>query len=181
MFLNGKLLDLVHYSFENGATEFGVGNFASSEKEANFNLVTLVEELLDPSEFDLKIVLTDLKSEADLLYFNLLLSLAALGELFALLVAVFAPIEDFNYGRFGIRSYFRQIQTCFCGQVECLPEAYDSALSTINIYQTHCLGGNFTVQTDFVDLEVSLKSSRVLYQLEGKWSTGIELVLDGMG
>ena len=157
-----------------------MGNFASSEEEANFDLVTLVEELLDPSEFDLKIVLTDLKSETDLLYFNLFLSLAALGELLALLVAVFAPIEDFYYGCFGIRSYFCQIETGLVGQVESLTEAYDSALSTINIYQTHCLGSNFTVQTDFVDLEVSLKSSRVLYQLEGEWSTGIEFMLEGM-
>ncbi len=152
MFLNGKLLDLVHYSFENGATEFGMGNFASAEEEANLDLVTLVEELLDPSEFDLKIVLTDLKSEPDLLYFNLFLSLPALGELFALLVAVFAPIEDFYYGCFGVGSYFCQIQTGLVGQIESLAEADNSTLSTVNIYQTHCLGGNFTVQANFVYL-----------------------------
>src|SRR5664279_3281525 len=44
-------------------------------------------------------------------------------------------------------------------------------LRTISTHQTYSLGGYLLVQTDFVYLEVSLKSSSVLYQFEAKWST----------
>jgi hypothetical protein len=131
----------------------------------------LFEELFDSGELNLQIVLTNLQSESYLLHFNLLLGLAALGELLALLVAVFAPIKDFNYRRIGVRSDFCQIQTGFICQVQRLIKAHNSSLRTININQTHGLGGDFTVQANFVYLVVSLKSSSVLYQFEAEWST----------
>jgi hypothetical protein len=74
------------------------GDLAAAEQEADLHLVPLLKELGGPAKLDLKIVLTDLQSEPDLLYLNLLLILLALGELFRLLVAVFAPIEDFTTG-----------------------------------------------------------------------------------
>lgn len=107
-------------------------------------------------------MLTDLQTEPHLLYLNLLLILLAFSKLFRLLVAIFSPIEDFYHRRLGVGSYLCQIQTRFSCRIECLPEANNAKLRTVDIDQTYCLGGNLTIQADFVYLEVSLKSSWVL-------------------
>jgi hypothetical protein len=79
----------------------------------------------------------------------------------------------------GAGSYLCQIQTRFGGGVESLAKADHATLRTINIDQTYRLGGYLTIQADFVYLEVSLKSSSVLYQFESfgsiflRWFIGV--------
>ena len=162
MFLNRNLLELLHDPVEDGPAELRAGNFPAPEEKADFDLVALFEELDGPVQFHLKVVLTDLQTEPHLLYLNLLLILLVFGKLFRLLVAVFTPIEDFYHGRLGTGSYLCQIKTRFSGCIEGLPEAYNATLRTVDIDQTHRLGANLTIQANFVYLEVSLKSSRVL-------------------
>lgn len=162
MFLNCDFLQLFHDSVENGSAELGSGNFPAPEEEADLNLVALFEELHGPVQFHLKVMITDLQTEPHLLYLNLLLILLVFSKLLRLLVAIFTPIEDLYHGWLGSGSYLCQIKTRFSGCIEGLPEAHYATLRTVDIDQTHCLGGNLTIQADFVYLEVSLKSSRVL-------------------
>ena len=162
MFLSGYLFQLGHHAIEDSPAEFGTRDLASAEEEAYFDLVALVEEFLGHVELHLQIVLSNFESQAHLLHLNLLLMLAALGELFGLLVAIFAPIEDFHYRWLGIGGNFCQVQARFRGGIQSLSEANNTLLRTITTHQTDGLGGYLMIQTDFVYLEVSLKSSSVL-------------------
>jgi hypothetical protein len=142
----------MHNTVENGPAKLWPGDLATTEEETDFDLVALFEELAGAAKFYLEIMLTDLEPEPDLLYLNLLLILPAFGQLFRLLVAVFAPIEDFYHRRLGVGSYFCQIQTRFGCDIERLSEGNDATLRTIGIDQTNSLGSDITVQADFVDL-----------------------------
>lgn len=125
------LRDFGQYSM----AEFRVSDLSSSEEETDFDFVALFEELPSPLEFDVEIMLADFESEPDLLDLNLALIALVAGLSLCLLVAVFAPVENFYHRRLSAGGDFSKIKTRFVRSIECFLQGYYPQLFSISTYE----------------------------------------------
>lgn len=82
--------------------QFLVCQFTPAVDDSQFDFVAGLEEVGDFAELDLQVVLPDLESEAHLFYLEYLGILLVALHLLGLLVAVFAPVDYFDYRWFGV-------------------------------------------------------------------------------
>ena len=117
--------------------------FATAEDDENFYSVTIVEELTNFTEFNVKVIVANFKADFHLfklgLFFAGFFTLFSL--LFHLLVLILAPIDDFNDRRVSGGGNLDEVDTLVPGENLGIAARHKAKL--------------FSVRTDYADLGVA--------------------------
>lgn len=112
-------------------SQFFVGHFTAAVKDLDSHFMSFAQKLADLSEFDFQISRADLKPEAHLLEFTLLVAATVFLSFFHLLVLIFAPVDDFRYRWIGVWRNFNEIEPGVSGGFESVGSTYDAKLFTL--------------------------------------------------
>ena len=105
-----------------------MGNFATTELQSDFDLVSFTQELLHVTNLGIEVGFTDLWFELDLFHCDLHGLFAGLFQLLRLFVAEFAVVHNATYGWICLRSDFDEIEFCNTRSFECVGNAHNSNL-----------------------------------------------------
>ena len=132
-FDNGAVSEESEDFVEHLLPHFFVGKLATTEDNHDFDVVSVVEEAANLADFNVKVVVANLEADFHLLKLGLLFAsfFAIFGLFFHLLVLVFAPIDDFDDGRVGIRGDFHEVNTGVSGEKLGVTARHDAELLSI--------------------------------------------------
>ncbi len=133
-------------------TPFGIGHFAPSEEDAQFDMFPLVKKFNGMLDLVGDIILSDLDREFHLFDFDLLLIFACLFFLLLELVFVFTIVHDLRDGRFGIGGHQYEIQSPPLGYTQRFIPTDDPELFTVIGNHAQFTITNTVVQDSFVRL-----------------------------
>ena len=124
-----------------------MGHFTPAEDDHDFDVVAVLEEAADFADFDVKVVVADLEANFHLLELGLFFAglFAIFGFFFHLLVLVFAPIDDFDDGRVGIRGDFHEVNAGVSGEKLGVTARHDAELLSIRSNYANFRVADFSV------------------------------------
>ena len=110
-------------------------------------MIAVFEEAADFADFDVKVVVADLEANFHLLELGLFFAslFAVFGFFFHLLVLVFAPIDDFDDGRVGIRGDFHEVNTGVSSEKLGVTARHDTELFSIRSNYANFRVADFSV------------------------------------
>ena len=96
--------------FDDAVHEFGadffVSHFAATEDDHNLDTIAVVEQLEDFAAFNIEVIFPNFQTKSDLFELGALGFFLSAGLLLHLLILVFAPVDDFDNWRIGVRGDF---------------------------------------------------------------------------
>ena len=99
--------DSIAEFFDDAMHELGadlfVGHFAATEDDHNLDTIAVVEQLEDFAAFNIEVIFPNFQTKSDLFELGALGFFLSAGLLLHLLILVFAPVDDFDDRRVGVR------------------------------------------------------------------------------
>ena len=146
-FQNGDVCEEVFDLVQEFGTNFAVSHFATAEHNDEFHVVTVIQEFSDFAEFNVKVVVADFEANFNRFELGLFSAgfLAIFGFFFQFLILIFAPIDNANNGRIGVRGDFHEVDSGIASEEPSITTGHDAELFSILTNNTDLRIADFTV------------------------------------
>ena len=127
-----------------------MSHFAAAEDDHDFDMVAILEESTNLAEFDVKVIITDLKADFHLLKLRLLFTslLTIFGFFLHLLILEFAPIDNLDYWWISIRRDLDEIDTFVASKELSVTARHNAKLFAISTNYTDLRITDFSIKSD---------------------------------
>ena len=132
-------------------------DFTSSETDADFHLVAVLQKFVCFFDFYLNIMCIDAGGQTQFLYINSFLLLSGFFFFLCLIEFVFTVVHNAAYGRFRLGRDVDQIEVCFIGQLLGFSGRNDTKLFAVFVNQSDFLVPNLFVNHQFSNCQAPPK------------------------